>query len=117
VNGLTGLAFTRLDTLSGVKQVKICTHYELDGKKLLTPPANYADMARCKPIYKEFSGWEDIGAEKWRACAKAGFKSLPAQAQAYLKYVSDEAGVPIYVVGVGAGREDTIVLKDVFKGK
>jgi adenylosuccinate synthase len=117
VNGLTGLAFTRLDTLSGVKVVRVCTHYELDGKKLLTPPANYTDMARCKPVYKDFTGWEDIGAEKWRACAKAGFKSLPKEAQAYLKYVSDEVGVPIYVVGVGAGREDTIVLKDVFKTK
>jgi adenylosuccinate synthase len=117
VNGLTGLAFTRLDTLSGVKKVKVCTHYELDGKKLLTPPANYGDMARCKPIYKEFSGWEDVGAEKWRACAKGGMKLLPKGARAYLNFVSGEAGVPIYVVGVGAGREDTIVLKDVFSKK
>ena len=44
-------------------------------------------------------------------------KSLPKEAQAYLKFISDEVGVPIYVVGVGAGREDTIVLKDVFKSK
>jgi len=117
VNGLTGLAFTRLDTLSGVKQVKICTHYELDGKKLLTPPANYADIARCKPIYKTFAGWEDVGAEKWRACAKGGMASLSSSAQAYLKFISDEVGVPIYVIGVGAGREDTIILKEVFSKK
>jgi adenylosuccinate synthase len=117
VNGLTGLAFTRIDTLSGIPKLKVCTHYELDGKKLLTPPANYSDIARCKPIYKTFAGWEDIGAEGWRACAKAGFKSLPREAQAYLKFISGEAGVPIYVVGVGAGREDTIVLKDVFSKK
>ena len=117
VNGLTGLAFTRLDTLSGVKQVKICTHYELDGKKLLTPPANYADIARCKPIYKTFAGWEDVGAEKWRACAKGGMKLLSPEAQAYLTFISDEVGVPIYVIGVGAGREDTIILKEVFSKK
>ena len=117
VNGLTGLAFTRTDTLSGVKTVQICTHYELDGKKLLTPPASHTDIARCKPIYKSFAGWEDIGADKWRACAKEGFKSLPKEAQAYLKYISDEVGVPIYVVGVGAARDDTIILKDVFSKK
>ncbi|MFA6328142.1 MAG: adenylosuccinate synthase [Candidatus Micrarchaeia archaeon] len=117
VNGLTGLAFTRTDTLSGVQKLQVCTHYELDGRKLLTPPASYADIARCKPIYKAFAGWDDIGAGKWRACAKAGFKSLPREAQAYLKFISDEVGVPIYVIGVGAGREDTIVLKDVFSKK
>lgn len=117
VNGLTGLAFTRLDTLSGVTKVKVCTHYELDGKKLSLPPASYSEIARCKPIYQTFEGWADIGAEKWRECAKKGFAHLPREAQSYLKFISDEAGVPIYVVGVGAGREDTIVLKDVFKSK
>jgi len=117
VNGFTGLAFTRTDTLSGVAKVKICTHYELDGKKLLMPPSLYTDIARCKPIYKTFAGWQDIGADKWRACAKEGFSALPKEAQAYLKFVSEEARVPIYVIGVGAGREDTIVLKDVFGRK
>jgi adenylosuccinate synthase len=117
VNGLTGLAFTRLDTLSGIAKVQACTHYELDGKKLSMPPASYDDIARCKPIYKTFEGWEDIGADGWRKCAKKGFKSLPKEAQAYLSFISKEVGVPIYVIGVGAGREDTIVLKDVFKAK
>ncbi|MCX6771480.1 MAG: adenylosuccinate synthase [Candidatus Micrarchaeota archaeon] len=117
VNGLTGLAFTRLDTLSGMQKVQVCTHYELDGKKLLIPPASYTDIARCRPIYKSFAGWDDIGADKWRACAKGGMKSLPARAQAYLKFISGEVRVPIYVIGVGAGREDTIVLKEVFSKK
>jgi len=114
VNGLTGLAFTRVDTLSGVDEIKICTHYSLNGKKLLTIPASHADFAACKPIYKSFKGWEDIGAEGWSKVAKKGFSSLPKEAQAYLSFISKELKVPIYAVGVGAGREDTIVLKDVF---
>ncbi len=117
VNGLTGLAFTRIDTLSGVEKLQICTHYEHMGKKQTTMPATYVELEGCKPVYKSFNGWEDIGAEGWRACAKKGFKSLPVQAQAYMKFVSGELGVPIYAVGVGAGREDTIILKNVFKSK
>ncbi len=117
VNGLTGLAFTRLDTLSGQKTAKICTHYELNGKKLSMPPASYKDIGKCKPIYKEFAGWEDLGDAGWAAAAKKGFESLPKEAKAYLKFVSSETGVPIYAVGVGPGRESTIVLKDVFKRK
>jgi len=117
VNSLTGLAFTRLDTLSGLDEVKICTHYLLDGKKILTTPASNSDFARCEAVYKSFPGWKDIGKEGWSAAAKKGFGALPKEAQAYLKFISKELGVPIYVVGVGAGREDTIVLKDVFSKK
>ena len=117
VNGLTGLAFTRLDTLSGVTKLKICTEYELDGKRLLIPPPSYVEIAKCKPVYQAFEGWEDIGKDDWRACAKGGFKSLPKEAQTYLKFISDAVGVPIYVIGVGPGREDTIVLKDIFRTK
>ena len=117
VNGLTGIAFTRLDTLSGQKTVKICTHYELNGKKLLMPPASYKDIEKCKPVYKEFAGWADCGEWGWAKAAKEGFASLPKEAKAYLEFVSSEIGVPIYAIGVGPGREHTIVLKDVFKRK
>ncbi|OPY55437.1 MAG: Adenylosuccinate synthetase [Methanosaeta sp. PtaU1.Bin112] len=64
VNGLTGLAFTRLDTLSGVAKVKICTHYELSVRMLSLPPSSYTEIGRFKPVYQTFDGWEDIGAEK-----------------------------------------------------
>ncbi|MCX8174968.1 MAG: adenylosuccinate synthase [Candidatus Micrarchaeota archaeon] len=114
INGLTGLAFTRIDTLAGVKKVKLCTHYTLDGKKTLLMPASHRDFARCKPVYREFPGWKDAGIDGWRKCAKGGFKALPAQARAYLSFISKSVGVPIYFVSVGAGREDSIVLKDVF---
>jgi adenylosuccinate synthase len=117
VNGLTGLAFTRIDTLSGVPKLKICTHYECKGRKLMTMPATYVELEGCKPIYKSFGGWEDISASGWRECAKKGFKSLPKRAQEYMNFVSKEIGVPIFAVGVGASRDDTIILKDIFKSK
>ncbi|VVC00085.1 Adenylosuccinate synthetase [uncultured archaeon] len=117
INGLTGIAFTRVDTLSGTEKLKVCTHYTLDGKKITSQPASYKEFERCKPVYKEFKGWADVGEKEWRAIAKKGFRALPKEAQAYLTFISKSVGVPIYAVGVGAGREDTIVLKDVFKRK
>ncbi|MCX8197910.1 MAG: adenylosuccinate synthase [Candidatus Micrarchaeota archaeon] len=116
VNGLTGLAFTRLDTLSGFPEVKICTHYELGGKKLLFPPSSYKDFEKCKPIYKSFPGWQDLGKD-WGKAAKKGFSALPKEARQYLDFISKSAKVPIYFVGVGPGRSDAIVLKEVFKRK
>jgi adenylosuccinate synthase len=115
VNGLTGLAFTRLDTLSGQKKVKICTHYDFEGEKLLTFPASYTDLERCKPVYKEFPGWEDLGDSGWKSAAKNGYKSLSKEARTYLEFVSKEIGVPTYIIGVGPARDDAIVLKDVFR--
>ena len=117
VNGFTGLAFTRLDTLSGVEKIKVCTHYTLDGKKTTSMPASHKDFARCKPVYREFKGWKDAGEKEWRAMAKKGFKALPKEAQSYLTFISKTVCVPIYIVVVGPCREDTIVLKDVFKRK
>jgi len=116
VNGLTGIAFTRLDTLSGIQKVKVCTHYLLDGKKVLSQPSSISDYSRCKPVYKEFAGWQDLG-KGWKTAAKKGYKSLPKEARAYLEFVSRSINVPIYFIGVGASREDAIVLKDVFRRK
>ncbi len=117
INGLTGLAFTRLDTLSGVKKVKVCTHYVLGGKKVLSQPASHQDFALCKPVYKEFAGWKDFGEQGWHQIAKKGYPALPKEAKAYLGFISKSVGVPTCFVGVGASREDAIVLKDVFKRK
>ncbi|MCX8196788.1 MAG: adenylosuccinate synthase [Candidatus Micrarchaeota archaeon] len=117
INGFSGLAFTRVDTLSGLGKIKVCTHYLLDGKKLLFPPASYWDFEACKPVYKEFEGWTDLGQKGWSAVAKKGFRLLPQQAKKYLRFISESIGVPIYFVGVGESREDAIVLKEVFKRK
>lgn len=115
VNGFTGLAFTRLDTLAGFSELKICTHYELEGKQVEFMPQTPEEFSKCKPAYNAMNGWKDIGEEGWRAIAKKGYSSLPKEAREYMGFVSKSLSVPIYVVGVGPGREDTIVLKDVFK--
>ncbi|MFH1285514.1 MAG: adenylosuccinate synthase [Candidatus Micrarchaeota archaeon] len=114
VNGLTGLAITKLDTLGGLKKVRICVAYELNGKKIETQPADVESYAKCKPVYEDLDGWEELSEKEWEALARKGYDALPAQMRAYVERISKLCSVPIYLVSIGRGRESTIVLKDVF---
>lgn len=102
VNGLDGLALTKLDVLDGFDEIKICTAYEIDGKIRKTFPSSCAELAKAKPVYATLPGWKcDIS--KCRT-----FDELPQAARDYVKYIEDNAEVPVVLIGVGAGREDTI---------
>jgi len=104
INGLTGLAITKLDVLTGLERLNVCVAYELDGKRIQSRPASLTALARCKPIYQEMAGWkEDISGART-------LTELPAEARAYLKEIEEITGVPISVVSVGPGREETIVV-------
>jgi len=104
INGLTGLAVTKLDVLTGLERLKICVEYELDGKRLQARPASIKALARCRPIYEEMPGWSDdiSGARK--------LSDLPPEARAYLKQIEEITSVPISLVSVGPAREQTIVI-------
>jgi adenylosuccinate synthase len=114
LNGFTSLAFTRIDTLSGIAPLKVCVAYELGGKALSRPPISAADLARCKPVYEEADGWEDLGGEGWREAARKGMGAMPKEAKEYVSRVVGHLGVPAAMVSVGPSREDTIIIKDVF---
>ncbi|MDD5317786.1 MAG: adenylosuccinate synthase [Candidatus ainarchaeum sp.] len=114
INGFTSLAFTRLDTLGGIPGLRICSAYKLGGKTLHRPPASSEALSDCKPVCEEIAGWEDLSPGEWRAVAGKGVGALPAQARAYVERVSSDLGVPASIVSVGPGREDTIIIKDVF---
>ena len=102
INGLDGLALTKLDVLDGFDEIKICTAYEIDGKIRKTFPSSCAELAKAKPVYATLPGWKcDIS--KCRT-----FDELPQAARDYVKYIEDNAEVPVVLIGVGAGREDTI---------
>jgi adenylosuccinate synthase len=110
LNGLTGMAITKLDVLTGVNPVKLCVAYELDGVRLDTVPATLKDMERCSPIFEEFSGWtEDIRNVR-------RYEDLPGATRAYLARVQQLAGVPIQIISVGPDRAETIVVANPFKG-
>jgi adenylosuccinate synthase len=104
LNGLDLLAVTKLDVLTGLDELKICTAYKVDGKTVKTVPASLKDFDSCEPVYETMPGWsEDItGARK--------MKDLPKQAQSYLNRISKILGVPLGLVSVGPERDSTIVV-------
>ena len=106
VSGLSCLSLNLLDVLTGLKTVKICKAYKLDGKKIDYYPASLKELDRCEPVYDELPGWdEDItGVKK--------FEDLPVNAQNYLKRVSELSETPLATVSVGADRIQTIIVKD-----
>ena len=103
VNGLGGLAITKLDTLTGIKTIKVCTAYRL-GKDTITEfPASAERVARCQPLYEECEGWtEDISGIR-------ELSQLPPAAQRYLEKIEQLTQTPIHIVSVGAQRDQTII--------
>jgi adenylosuccinate synthase len=109
INGLTGLCITKLDVLDGIKTIRLCVGYKLDGKTLDVLPRGAEAVARCEPIYEDFAGWTDstVGITDWN--------KLPKTAQDYLKRVQEICGRPIAMVSTGPERDETILLQHPFE--
>ncbi|MDL1968523.1 MAG: adenylosuccinate synthase [Deltaproteobacteria bacterium] len=108
LNGLTGIAITKLDVLGGLETLNICTSYECNGKPITDFPACLKTLAACKPVYETLPGWsEDISIIK-------KFEELPQNAINYLKKVEELIETPINIVSVGPARDETIMLKNPF---
>ena len=106
VNGLTDFFLTKLDVLTGWEKIPVCVAYEIDGKRIEEVPASQSDFHHAKPIYEYLDGWtEDIS-----NCKK--FEELPVNAQKYVKYLEEISGAPMSAIGVGPGRDQTIVVKE-----
>lgn len=108
INGLDYLAITKLDVLSGLEKVKICTGYSYRGDIIEEFPASLKVLRECVPVYEELPGWqEDItGARK--------LEDLPSNARRYLERISEVSGVPIALVGVGSKRSQTILTAELY---
>jgi adenylosuccinate synthase len=102
VNGLSALAVTRLDVLSGYDELRICTQYELDGETTDRYPVDTDAFSRCKPVYETCPGWteETSGCRAW--------EDLPQKARDYVSLIADRLGVPVVLVSVGAERDATV---------
>lgn len=105
INGVTKIAITKLDILSGMKEIKICVGYTLNGKKISYSSCGYEELARLTPVYKIFRGWnEDIS--KIRK-----FADLPKTCQVYLKFIEKFLGIPIGIISVSPERSANIIKK------
>ncbi len=110
-SGFTGLAVNHVDTLAGLEEVKVAHAYDLDGETLETIPATTERWADCEPVFRSFDGWQDVD---WTAVAETGYDAVPDNARAYLEYLAEEVGAPIYAVGVGPDREETVIVENPF---
>jgi adenylosuccinate synthase len=108
LNGITGLAITKLDVLSGQATIKIATSYEADGKEFKTMPSNIRMTERVKPVYEKISGWqEDIGKAR-------SIDDLPLPARNYIKRIEEITETPAMIISVGPARDETLLLKNPF---
>lgn len=102
LSGFDYLTLTKLDVLSTLKKIKVCTHYVLGGKKIRELPAGMKDFAKCKPIYVELRGWNrDISQSR-------KLKDLPEEAQRYVRFIEKELQISIQYIFVGPERNQTI---------
>lgn len=103
INGLTELAITKLDVLTGFDELRICTSYRYDGKESARFPSEVQTLEKVEPIYESFEGWsEDL-------TAADRFEDLPDEARRYLAFVSDFVGVPISMTSTGPKREQIVM--------
>ncbi|WP_417766867.1 adenylosuccinate synthase [Stappia sp.] len=109
INGIHGIALTKLDVLDGLDEIKICVAYELDGERIDHLPASQGAQARVKPIYETLPGWKESteGARTWA--------DLPAQAVKYVRHVEELIGAPVTLLSTSPERDDTILVQNPFQ--
>ena len=108
-SGINGIALTKLDVLDGLKEIKVCVGYELDGQKIDYLPASMGAQAAVTPIYETLEGWSETtaGARSW--------SELPAQAVKYVRYIEELIGAPVAMLSTSPERLDTILVQDPFQ--
>jgi adenylosuccinate synthase len=104
LNGMTGLALMKLDVLAGLRTIRACVAYRIDGRETTTPPATWSPSARIEPVYHDFPGFEAISV----APSARGTAALPKTAREYVEFVSTFTRTPIRMVSYGPGREQTL---------
>jgi len=109
VNGFTGFAMNKLDVLAGQGTLKIATAYRIDGKLTNEFPMTLRELERAEPVYETHPGWQ----EDLRGCRR--YAELPAAARAYVERVEALVGVPVELISVGPGRDETIARLDPFR--
>ena len=100
---------TKLDVLTGLDEIPVCVAYEVDGKRCDELPMTQAEFARATPVYESFPGWtEDISTAR-------SLDDLPKNARDYVAALEAMINAPISVIGVGPGRDESIVVHDLLR--
>ena len=105
VNGLTEIALTKLDVLSGLRSIKVCVSYNVNGENILEMPASLSQYRLAKPVYESLPGWDSLPDKIW----EKGFGALPETLKEYIKFVEDQIDCPVKLISVGPQRHETIL--------
>ncbi len=108
VNGLDGLAITKLDVLGGIDRVRACVGYRRKDAAVKEFPASMRVLSECAPVYREFKGWPDLSEEDWIGIAKKGRRALPETARRYLTFLATQLKVPVRIASLGRSRAATV---------
>jgi len=104
LSGFSSIVLTKIDVLSQLKELFICTHYELNGKKISEVPSCIVDFNKCKPVYKKMKGWDvDLSSIKT-------WQNLPKEVQKYVQFIEKQLGIPVSILSVGPERGQEIFL-------
>jgi adenylosuccinate synthase len=106
LNGFDSVALTKLDVLDELDEIKVCIGYKLNGKEIDSFPAVTRDLNDVEPIYETLEGW------KTETLGTTEFDKLPAKAQDYVNFISEQIGVEIGLISTGPERDQTIILKE-----
>ncbi|HEC88015.1 MAG TPA: adenylosuccinate synthase [Thermoplasmata archaeon] len=104
VSGTDEIALTKVDVLDGLKEVKVCTGYEIEGEIIDRFPSSLKTLEKCKPIYESMEGWQG-------ARGKKRYEELPLNARKYVDYISDWLKIPVTIISTGMERNETIILE------
>ncbi|HUI24660.1 MAG TPA: adenylosuccinate synthase [Candidatus Kryptonia bacterium] len=108
LNGMTGMALTKLDVLTGIDPIRVCVAYDFDGKRIEEMPASAAVLRGVRPIYEDLPGWHE-------PLSNARVRSeLPENAERYIRRLEELTNTPMMMIGVGVRRQETIVLGNPF---
>ncbi len=110
INGINGIALTKLDVLDGLPELQVCTGYRLDGQVIEHLPASESAQKRVEPVYETIPGWagSTAGARSWA--------DLPAEAVKYVRRIEELIGAPVTLLSTSPERDDTILMKNPFEG-
>jgi len=103
INGVDALAITKIDALDGIKELKVCRDYLLNGEILKTMPATVAELEKVEPIYDTLPGWSA------NTRGITNFDDLPQEAKAYIAHIEKLSGIPIKIISTGPNRSETII--------
>jgi len=108
INGINGIALTKLDILDGIDELRVCTGYTIDGETIDHLPASTVRQAKVEPVYETLDGWQDStrGARSWA--------DLPAMAVKYIRRIEELIEAPVALLSTSPEREDTILVQDPF---